>query len=114
MNVADEHARVTQDVLLHQKYGVVNLTWGAEDADDGVIHGVAEQQNRGTAHITRCLDACSVEANDETNGILGDGVFATLLRTEGGSLAADGKWQNDGRQRLRRFGVVHWRPRRWL
>ena len=52
MNVADEHARVTQDVLLHQKYGVVNLTWGAEDADDGVIHGVAEQQNRGPAHVT--------------------------------------------------------------
>ena len=37
MDVADEHSRVTNDVLLHEVDGVVNLARSAQHLNDGVM-----------------------------------------------------------------------------
>jgi len=37
MDVADEHSRVTDDVLLHEVDGVVNLARSAQHLNDGVM-----------------------------------------------------------------------------
>ena len=52
MNIADEHAGMTQDVLLHQKDGIVNLSGSASDADERfVLVLVSQQKDRGSAHV---------------------------------------------------------------
>ena len=54
VNVSDEHARVTQDILLHEKYGVLDLTRRSEDSDDGILAVfVPEQNDRGSADVAR-------------------------------------------------------------
>merc|ERR1712042_384306 len=80
MDVADEHSRVTDDVLLHEVDGVVNLARSAQR-----------------------LNTSSIMANNKANGILRDHVFSSLFRSNSWSFAADRQRKHNGWKSLRKL-----------